>query len=475
MIFSAVSLQRASLSLALICSGCMVVGPDYAEPEISLPDVWHERVAQQVSDGSQARLQTWWTVLEDPKLDELIERARSANLGLQTAASRVRQARDQLAIASGARMPAIDGAGQISKTRQSDDGELEQLAPADGFDSQNLYEFGIDASWEIDLFGRLQRSIESATAQYGASIEAERDVMVTLFAEVALAYTTIREFQNRLGYARNNVSLQQDSLALAEERFRTGLSSKLDVVQARSNLETTRAVIPSLETARTQTLNRLAVLLGSQPGSLQSEFSTSKPIPRIQEPLQVSVPTDVVRQRPDIRRAERMLAARTAEIGVATAYLYPDLSLSGFFGLQSRSLNDLLNTDSKMWGIATPVRWSIYNGGQVRGNIRVQQELADQALIEYRQAVLDALAEVEGSLIAYNNEGQRLASLRSAVDATREAVQLTLVQYNTGLTDFNNVMGMQRYLFQLEDQLAVSQARVTMELVGLYKALGGGW
>lgn len=461
--------------LAFMLTGCAAVGPDYVEPELAVPDAWHLRIVDQVEQGPEATLQTWWTVFDDPVLNQLIERARDGNLTLQAAAARIRAARASLAVASGARLPEVATTGQASRNMQSDDGWLAQVAPSDGFEAQNLYELGLDASWEIDLFGRIRRSIESSEAQYQSTVETERDVMVTLFAEVASTYIEVREFQRRLAYARANITVQQQALELANERYSTGLSSQLDVVQAQATLGMTEAALPDLATAEQQALYRLAVLLGVQAGSLQDEFSSVAPIPQPAGRIALGLPVDVVRQRPDVRAAERRLAAQTAQIGVATAALYPEFTLSGFIGLQSRSVNDLFDSNSEMWGISLPFSWNLYDGGRVRSNIELQRELTEQRLLEYRQAVLKALEEVQSALVAYNNEHERLDALRRATTATVEGVRLALLQYDTGLTDYNNVMTMQRDLFQLQEQLAASEAQVDFQLIGLYKAVGGGW
>jgi len=456
-------------------SGCAAVGPDYVAPELSVPDAWHLRIVEQVEQGPEAPLQNWWTVFDDPALNQLIERARSGNLDLQTAASRVKAARASLAITSGARLPGLNAGGQTSRTRQSDDGWLAQVAPDDGFEAQNLYELALDASWEVDLFGRIRRSIESSQAQYESTLETERDVMVTLFAEVALTYIELREFQARLRYAAENIAVQQQALDLASERYRTGLSSELDVVQASATLAMTQAEQPNLETARNQALYRLAVLLGVPAGSLDAELASAAAIPKPVGRTALGLPVDVVRQRPDVRAAERRLAAQTAQIGVATADLYPDFTLKGFIGLQSRSAHDLFSGNSDLWGVSLPVSWALYDGGRIRSNIELQKELTQQRLLEYQQSVLEALAEVESALVAYNNEHDRLAALQRATAATRDGVRLAMVQYDTGLTDYNNVMTMQRDLFQLQEQLAASEAQLDFQLIALYKAVGGGW
>ena len=468
------SLVAAAMTTLLI-TGCAAVGPDYQAPQIPTPDAWTVQVSDQVDSGSQASLQTWWTVFNDPVLDSLIERARLANLDLAIAVSRVSQSRSRLAIAQGGKQPEATAGGSAQVSKPADDGALEPLAPADGFKSSGLYQAGIDASWEIDVFGRVRRSIEAAGAAYQASIEDYRDVMITLYADVALTYVDIRGLQQRIVYAQQNTASQRESLNLAQDRFDSGIVSRLDVVQAQGSLSTTQAVVPDLQLSLQQAINRLAILLGQQAGSLQAEFSSPGPLPKIGSFVGIGVPADVLRQRPDIRSAERLLAAQTAEIGVATADLYPSFSLGGFFGLQTRSLSNLFSSSALTYGLSSPVQWSIFNGGRVRANIDLQSEIAQQDLLIYKNNVLVAIGEVEDAIAAYELNGVRQSHLQVAESAISESENLVLVQYNTGLTNFNNVMTTQRDLFSLQDQLVTNEAGVLASLVTLYKALGGGW
>ena len=465
----------ATSVMLLTLQGCTTVGPDYKAPVIEMPDAWSEQISRQVARGSHASLQNWWTVFGDPQLDELIERARKENLDLKVAISRVRESRAILAIARGEKLPLVNAGANASRTRLSDDGPLQQVAPAGGFDSQNLFQLGVDAAWEIDVFGQVRRTIEAAGDGYQASIEDYRDVMVTLFAEVALAYVDVRATQQQILYARENIEAQSESLALARDRYESGLSSKLDVAQAGANLAVTQATVPSLELTLNQALNRLAVLLGQDAGSLQAEFSTTQPIPAPEASIGIGVPADVLRQRPDIRRSERLLAAQTAQIGVATADLYPRFGLSGTFRLQSRSLSNLFDASSAAWRLGVPVQWNIFSGGRVRGNIQVQDEKTQQLLFLYENKVLAAIEEVENAIMAFDLNQVRVQYLQKATTATTEAVELVLVQYDTGLTDFNNVLVTQRDLFSQQDQLVASEAEVIVNLITLYKALGGGW
>jgi len=459
----------------LVLSGCAAVGPDYSEPAIRTPDAWTQKVVQQLDAAPQSSLQNWWKVFNDPVLDDLINRCRAENLDLQIAVSRTRESRALLAIASGTNLPVVNAGGTAGKSKLSDDGPLEQVAPRGGFNSQDFYGISADAGWEIDVFGRVRRSIEAAGAGYQASIEDYRDVLVTLYAEVALAYIDIRSLQQRIYFRKINTDLQGDSLALAQDRFDSGISSRLDVVQAQANLSATLAGIPSLEISLNHALNRLAVLLGQDAGSLQAELGGIGLLPVPAHSLGLGVPADVLRQRPDIRRAERLLAAQTAEIGVATADLYPGFGLSGFFGLQTTSLSNLLDSSSLTWGLSAPIQWNIFNGGQVRSNIQVQNEKAQQRLLQYGLQVLSAVEEVENAIVAYNLGKIRQQHLQDSAAATRQAEELVLVQYNTGLTDFNNVLVTQRDLSAQQDELVVAQAQILVDLVAIYKALGGGW
>jgi len=464
-----------ALLTALLLQACAAVGPDYEPPVIATPDAWAEQITEDLARGPDSALQNWWTVFEDPVLDSLIERCRAQNLDLLVATSRVRESRAVLAIAQGAKLPVAEGEASAAATKQSDDGPLQQVAPPGGFESQDLLQLRVDAGWELDVFGRVRRSIEAAGAQYQASVEDYRDVMVTLFAEVALAYTDARSAQQRIRYLQDNVATQRESLALAVDSFESGVSSRLDVAQAETSLAVTQALIPAVQASLNQSLNRLAVLLGQDAGSLRQELQAVGPVPAPGEAIGVGVPADLLRQRPDIRRNERLLAAQTAQIGVATADLYPSFSIGGFIGLQSRSAADLFDGSSVTWGLGTPIQWSLFDGGRIRSNIEVQDEKAQQRLLQYRNSVLGAIEEVENAIVGYNLSQTRKQLLGQAVSSAGEALDLVLVQYRAGLTDFNNVLVTQRELQTQQDHLVVAESDVVLDLIALYKALGGGW
>ncbi len=338
-----------------------------------------------------------------------------------------------------------------------------------------LHDYNVGASWEIDLFGRIRRSVEAADANLEATTEAYRDVLVSVLSEVALGYIDVRSTQERLRLAHANVEGQKETLQLTEDRFEAGLVSALDVAQAQSNLANTESLIPTLSNLLERSLNRMAVLLGEPPGSLHEELATPAPIPDEPEHMTTGLPTDLLRQRPDVRLRERELAAQTARIGVATADLYPSFSLSGVLGLQSANSGNLFSGSSLTWGVGLPIRWDLFNGGRIRSQIEAEEARTEQALLAYEQTVLSALEEVENAMVAYEQESIRRERLREAVDATSRSLELVLTQYRSGIADFQNVLDTQRSLLVRQDDLAVSEGLVVSNLISLYRALGGGW
>ena len=411
----------------------------------------------------------------DPVLDDLIRRAGASNLDLREAQARIFEARARLGFTSGQRLPSVDAFGSYSYGKfVSEKGPLKPLADVvDGFDTTSLFSTGIDATWEIDVFGRIRRSVESAAAGYDASLEDYRDVLVTLFAEVAANYVDVRSLQDRIAYAIENADAQRASVTLTRDLHDAGASSALDVSQAESNLASTEAVIPLLNIALSYALHRLAVLLGEPPGALYEELGRRGAIPAASSGVATGIPADLLRQRPDVRRAERLLASQTARIGVATADLYPRFSLSGFFALEATDLSDL--GGGATWSIVPGLRWNLFDRGRIRNAIQVEEARTEQALVRYEKTVLRALEDVENALTAFRLEQIRRESLLVAVTATTRTVELSEIQYRSGLTDFRNVLDAQRSLFVQQDQLASSDGLVTRSLIALYKALGGGW
>ena len=316
--------------------------------------------------------------------------------------------------------------------------------------------------------------MEAATGDLQASEEDLRNVLVSLLAEVASNYVEVRTYQALIAVAEANLEAQTETYQLTQWRYEAGLSDELAVQQARYNLENTRSLIPALRTGLEEAMNRIAVLLGEQPGKVHAELEKREPIPVTPLKVAVGVPADLLRRRPDVRQAERQLAAQTARIGVATADLYPKFTLSGSIGLEALSLSNLSSRRLTVTG-GPQITWSIFKGGAIRQNIEVQSALQEQALIQYEATILGALEEVENALVAYAEVQQRRQSLSEATQAAQKAVELAQHKYQAGLTDFNNVLDAQRSLLSLQEQLTQSEGSVTSNLIRLYKALGGGW
>jgi len=458
---------------ALALGGC-TVGPDYVEPETKAPDAWYTAAVEGLEEG-EATLQTWWNVFNDEKLTELVLRSAEGNLDLRSALWRVEEVRALRGVVASNRKPQVGFSADANRSLPSDNGALGDFAPEEGFEAGNLFTAGFGASWEIDVFGRIRRQVEAADAATQASVEAYRDVLVPLYAETALAYVNVRASQERLRIAHTNVETQENTLQLTKDRFDSGLVSALDVAQAESNLANTYSLIPVIERDLNEALNRLAVLLGENPGALHAELAKEVPIPQEPEDVATGLPAELLRQRPDVRRAERLLASQTAQIGIATADLYPTFSLAGFLGLEALNAGDLASGDSVTWNIGLPIRWNIFAGGRIRSQIRAEEARTNQLLAGYEQTVLNALEESENAMVAYVKEVERRERLSQAVNATQRSLDLVMTQYTAGLTDFQNVLDTQRTLLLREDDLAVAEGRVIGNLVRLYRALGGGW
>lgn len=459
------------LLVAILASGCLAkVGPDYEPPETELPDAWHQAATAGLADG-QASVQLWWQVLDDPVLDDLIQRAAAGNLDLQDAFLRVAEARALRGISTGEKVPSVDVFGSYDRVALSENGQV----PSDGEAFSN-WALGGGFTWEIDLFGRIRRGVESADASFQASVEDYRDVLVSILAEVALSYVDIRALQARLNFADGNVATQQQTLQLTRDRLSAGLVSQLDVAQAEANLASTLSAIPALQARLDIAYHRLAVLLADTPGTLQERLGgDTGRIPTPPADVAIGLPADLLRQRPDIRAAERQIASQTALIGVARADLYPSFSLTGTLQLEALNFSDLGKSSSISWSLGPAFRWNIFAGGRIRNRIQVEEARTAQTLVRYEQTVLLAVEEVENALVGYKKEGERRQRLLETVDATERSLDLVLTQYRAGLTNFQNVLDTQRSLFDRQDRLAESEGLVVQRLVNLYRALGGGW
>lgn len=452
----------------LVLAGCATVGPDYVPPLTTASPAWNTPLQGGLTVEADSRnLATWWKTLNDPELSRLIERAAARNQDLKKAEARIREARARRGLSRAKLYPALDASGSATRSYGSSE--------TGGATTRDLFSAGLDASWEIDLFGGVRRSIEAADADLQAAGEDLHDTLVSLLAEVALNYLDLRTGQARLAVTEESLKAQEETHRLALWRFEAGLSDGLAVQQARYNLENSRAQIPSLRTSISESLNRLAVLLGETPGTVHAELERAKPIPGIPPDVAIGVPADLLRQRPDVRRAERQLAAQTARIGVAAAELYPKLKLSGAIGLDALSFSGLFNIGNATSSGSSGVTWRIFDAGAIRRNIEVQSALQEQYLIAYESAVLVALEEAENAISAYAQEQRRRQSLGEAARSAAEAVELAKIKYQTGLTDFGTLLEAERSLLSFRDQLAQSDGAVATNLIKLYKALGGGW
>ena len=462
----------ALLSLLIGCS----VGPDYKEPALPVPTVWNE--AQQKGVGTRAAdLARWWTAFDDSLLNSLVERAVQSNLDLRIAEARIRESRAaRAAVASGA-WPSLDISGSYARNRTSENA-LNASSQGSGSGiklERNLFTAGFDANWEIDVFGGVRRSVEAAEATIEATQYSQRDILVTLLGDVARNYIELRGAQRRLAVARDNLKTQQDSLDLTRVRFEAGLASDLDVARAEAQLNTTASQIPTLESVLKAAAYNLDLLLGLSPGALWPELEREIAIPQLPPEVLVGVPSDLLRRRPDVRFAERRLAAVTPQVGAAVADLFPTFFLIGDLGLQSISASDWFTGRSRFWSIGPTISWPVFDGGRIRANIEIRNAQQEQALTEYEKTVLTAFGDVEKSLVNYAQEQVRYQTLTAAVAANRRAVTMAQELYIRGLNDYLNVLDTQRALYVTETEMAQSQAAMASNLVALYKALGGGW
>jgi outer membrane protein, multidrug efflux system len=454
--------------IILFLVSCKAVGPDYeGAPELEVPENWDNQLNNEFIEASASQTQ-WWTLFNDPVLNDLISRAAVDNLDAKISLARVEVARANLGIAEGAKLPALDGLGDVSEKSKS--------KSVSGDKDTDIYSsIGLDISWEIDIFGYLRRSIEAADAQLDRSVERYRDVMVILYAEIANNYVALRTAQERLQYALENVKSQKDTLRIVNARYEAELVSEVDLLQSEQNLAAAQSNIPLFHARINELSNSLAILLGKNPGTLNSELKQSYGIPHVPEKTVVQVPREILRQRPDIREAERLLAQETAEVGIATAEEYPRFNLNGTFGYDSKEFDNQFSSDSRYWSFGPNFRWNIFDGGATQAAIEVQDAQVEEARVNYEKRVLRAFEEVENAIKSYKEEKQRNVSLNVSVSAAKKVNKITLARYTSGLIDFQEVQDAERVIFFQEDDLAKSNGNLVQFIIQLYKAMGGGW
>jgi len=454
---------------AIILTGCVTVGPDYVKPDVTAPGNWNASQSAEITGAvaSKDSLASWWANLDDPTLVALIDTAFKNNKDLKQAASRIREARAQRGVTEARLWPSVDASGSYTRSRTENNSETGT--------SRELFAAGLDAGWEIDLFGGLRRATEASQASYEASQEDYLSVYVSLAAEVALNYIDVRTLQERLAITEENLRLQTETWELTTHRLKAGLVTQLDMDRAKTNMEETRASIPTLATRLAAAKNRLSTLMGEYPGYVDAKLAEPRDLPLTPAEIALGVPAETLRRRPDVRGAERELAAQTARVGVATAELYPKLSLMGSIGIDASSFAGLFSANSRGFSIGPRFSWNIFNAGAVRSNIEIQNARQEQALLEYEKTILTALEEAENAITAYVNEQKRARSLNDAMTSATDSTKLALVQYKSGLIDFQAVLDAQRTYLSVRDNLATSKGTVVANLVRLYKALGGGW
>ena len=479
---------RLALSLVLAVAGGCIVGPHYRAPRIETPPGYGELAASGLDtteDGSHvdtAALETWWMQFGDAELSQLVERALRSNLDLKVAEARLRQAREQEIIAGSKRLPAVEATGAGVRLH-ANSSPLSGLGSGSGGSGSappgatnlKLYSAGFDATWELDIFGGVERAVEAARAGSEAAAWQLRDAQVSLVAEVANAYLTLRTAQLRLRIVQASIERQQELLELVGARAHAGLVTQLDVNQQRTQLATTRAQLPTLEAQTRISIHALAVLLAQPPETLSEELARAAPVPVTPPSAPVGLPSELLRRRPDIRAAERQLAAATAEIGVAVAELYPKFDLLGAASLTGNQLTNLGSSKNLTEVGLGLVRWPLLQGGTLHANVRSREAERDQAYLAYQKSVLAALQETEDALARCGAERRRLASVQDSVTSAGSTARLAEAQYRAGLVTFINVLNASAADLSAQDAAAQSTQALSEDLVSLYKALGGGW
>jgi len=469
------------LIVALVISGCAMVGPDYVKPAAPEPEIWLESKDPKLQTR-ETDLSDWWTVFNDPILNDLVQAAYQQNLPLQIAGLRIYEARAQLGIAFGFQYPQSQqsqGSASLNQLSQN----APNAANADRYYSN--YDIGLDAAWELDVWGKFRRAVQTGVANLEASIADYDDILVSLTSEVARTYVVMRTAEERLQVARQNVEIQKRSLQIAEVRFKAGAVTELDVAQARSLLRGTEATIPGFQTDIRQAKNALAILLGKLPGEIDAMLGATGMIPKIPAEVAVGIPPESLRLRPDIRFADRQMADQSAEIGFAKADLFPHFSLFGTWGFQTAGHTDFRSNNSKIsdlfkkgsiaYSTGAGFSWDLFNYGRITNQVRVEDARFQELAVNYEDTVIRAAQEVEDAMVGFLQSQDAVFFLTDAVTASKRSVDLSMIQYREGLVDYQRVLDTQRFLSQQQDKLVSTAGSVGLNLVSMYRALGGGW
>ncbi len=472
--------MKRLVALAILLVTACTVGPNYQRPAVAVPETFSKATAPGPTD---TELASWWGAFGDPELDALVDRTLAQNLDLEAAAARIREARARETVAGAAALPQVDAQGSVTHQRISENAIPippgaggQQGGGAFGLPGSEFttWRAGFDASWEIDLFGKTRRSVEAAKARTEAAIWNRRDLQVTAAAEVANAYLTLRTLQERIANAEANVASEQRSEQLVAARARGGLATGQDLAQQSSAMSAAAAAIPALQAQAEAQIHAIAVLTDQAPETLDGELTTAKALPS-PPAVPPGVPSELLRRRPDIRAAERQLAASTADIGVAVADLYPRFSLTAAPALVSTALSSLLAWGSRSFSLGAAVDWPLFAGGRTRGEIAVANARQQQALVAYRKSVLTALQDVEDALSRVDGDRGKLDNLKSAVSDAARAEQISDTRYRGGLVTYSDVLLARGRRLSLEEQMIDAQGALARDTASLFKALGGGW
>lgn len=467
------------VSLAAMALAACATSPTPRPSAASLPAQWSEPLAGQRPAASPES--AWWHEFHDPELDSLIARAVSANLDVQRAQASVREARALYRVSGAPRWPAIDASSSALRQRESAHapapvlpGPGGTLQPESG-ETETLFQGGFDASWEIDLYGARRKATDAAQADLQSSVDEHDAAVLSLTAEVARAYIELRSLQAQRITAKTLIASLEDSLALTRARATGGIVGELDVLRAQALVQDTRTQVPTLQARAMQSIHRLAVLLALPPAALDVELEPDHPMPQLPGAPPLGLPSDLLRARPDIRSAEHRVAAAQARAGLARTDLYPKFSLLGTGGFASIAASDFLNVASAAWSVGPMITWPIFRGGEIQATIEVRDVQTQKALIQYRQTILTALADVEDALSAYRSEEVQENDLAEAVRTNQRTLEDATSLYRAGHTDFRDVLDAQRSLLQARGALMTSGASLSIDFIALCKALGGGW
>ncbi|MBK1624303.1 RND transporter [Afifella marina DSM 2698] len=446
-------------------AGCMV-GPDYQKPLMALPASWSQNGATQPNRPPE--LAQWWSRLNDPLLDSLIDEAVAGNLDVASAKARIREARASYRQSTGALLPSTDGSGSSQRSKSGG-------ASTGGSNTAWGYKAGFDATWELDLFGGNRRTAEAA--RYGVDVAEEdlRNTLLTLIGDVASNYVNLRGYQARIALAQRTASSQRETADITRNKFEAGAASSLDVANATGQAASTEATIPSLRTSYAEALHRLGVLTGQAPSALETRLKKSKPIPRPKLPIPTGIPAEILNTRPDVRMAERQLAQYTARVGAAEADRFPSVSLLGNIATSGAQIGDLADHSSIAWSFGPSLSVPLFHGGQLAAAADVARAQRDQYFIAYKSSVLNALEEVENAIVGLSQERIRYGKLATSTQAYRQAADLARTLYKSGSSSFLDVLDAERSLYSAEDALLASRVEITQDYIALQKALGGGW